>query len=381
VIRPHKRAPRVGIEASVTGEGMRRGLQDWISDRSEGQRYALALGLNLSFVAIVIAGFALLYLSGFDPGGFADRDAPPDEPVVEVAEATDLDASEPNSDRLFSDSARFSITAARDAYEQSLDGTANAGPPDDLVEFEPIDSGSDDAPDGNSDTDGAAPADVAGEPNEPVESSDASGGPIEVADAADAEGAAPDTASSNGAELGEPAGSDVDAVPVEAAPVAAPAEPAENSIGSLWAAAGELAAQLEREFPCGRFVLSAGSGGAPRLEGRVGAPGDRTAALARISALFSGDADVELGLGCTASIGGGYVGLTDERGRIMLVTEADLSAPMRAVLPREGTCAVMGEVINLSEPLRNRLGSDGGSGGASGSSRTNIEAQTTLEEH
>jgi len=338
----------------VTGEGMRRGLQGWISNRSEGQRYALALGLNLSFVAIVIAGFAALYLSGFDPGGLTGREAAPVDPVQDVSSPA-ADDAEAALDRVFSDASRFSITAARDAFEESRGGSTDGdlddeARPDDLVEFVAVDDG--------------------------AESDEISSEPLEIADAVSAAVAGGGT--DDEPDAGEPAdapvvsnsASDVvaDEVPdavvesADAAPVAA--APAENSIGSLWAAAGVLAAQLEREFPCGRFVLSAGPGGAPRLEGRVGAPDDRTAALARISELFSGDADVELGLGCTATVGGGYVGLTDDRGRIILVTENDLSAPVRAVLPREGVCAVMGEVINMSTPLRNRLGSDDSSGGA-----------------
>lgn len=352
----------------MTGEGMRRGLQGWISNRSEGQRYALALGLNLSFVAIVIAGFAALYLSGFDPGGLTGRDATPVESAQDVSSSADDDA-EAALDRVFSDASRFSITAARDAYEETNGAATDGGldvansrdesaperspseaSPDDLVEFLAIDEGAEadeisselleiaDAVGSDSDEGVSVAVVVGGSDDEP----DAS----EPADAPEVSNVVSDAVVES----------------VEAAPVAA--APAENSIGSLWAAAGELAAQLEREFPCGRFVLSAGSGGAPRLEGRVGAPDDRTAALARVAELFSGDADVELGLGCTATVGGGYVGLTDDRGRILLVTENDLSAPVRAVLPREGVCAVMGEVINMSTPLRDRLGSNDGSGGA-----------------
>jgi hypothetical protein len=50
----------------VDFEDRRVGLEERFSGLSEGQRYALALVLNLAFVGVVIAGFALLYTTGFD---------------------------------------------------------------------------------------------------------------------------------------------------------------------------------------------------------------------------------------------------------------------------------------------------------------------------
>ena len=128
----------------MAGTGRRTaGSEDRFSGLSEGQRYALALVLNLAFVGIVIGAFALLYTSGFNarqreearsaplaaateppasaPESRAARSEPIPEPVSESA-------SEPARERTFAaagahDRAAPSPEAEEEEEEEESDGS------------------------------------------------------------------------------------------------------------------------------------------------------------------------------------------------------------------------------------------------------------------
>jgi hypothetical protein len=74
---------------------------------------------------------------------------------------------------------------------------------------------------------------------------------------------------------------------------------------------------------------------------------------------FADESDVEVGLGCTTVIGGGYVALSDSNGRVSQFDRDSLSREIRAALPGEGTCAVIGQVVGTQPQLRQMLSSDG----------------------
>jgi TonB family protein len=365
----------------VDFEDRRIGSDDRFSGLSEGQRYALALVLNLAFVGVVIAGFAFLYTSGFDGG---ERVEPAGREVLSEAEGgpVPLPSARPPrtavaalEDRSTPDrtvpiaSDAPPEEAERIAFAQQGDGppldelqsaleTALGTPPETALETA-SESASESTPDSALEDDEDSEETVVAA----VAAGDGAGGP--------ALGAADDEASLVAAEtIAEP---ETAASPPEDPPapettlaalgptprLAPPRTALANSsrdapvdpTAGLWSTAGSLAASLQRDFACSQFTLQADPQGRPALRARVGYSDDIDLVRTRVSESFADLAVVEGGLGCTTVVGGGYVALSDENGRVSLLDQTSLSREIRAVLPGDGTCALIGQVVTTQPPL------------------------------
>jgi hypothetical protein len=332
----------------VDFEDRRIGPEERISGLSEGQRYALALVLNLAFVGVVIAGFAFLYGSGLDRG---DRQEPAGRETLLEAEARPVPLPGASAPR--------ATVAARDNEEPlptpvTQDPEADAPPAGEVALAVASDT----------------PAAVVEDDPEPEESDapllaaaaagDGAGGP-DIGSADDAAGlAAADAAAPEPAEATPPPETETRTLVAELGPqprlaprtllANASSSAAVDPAASLWSSAGALAASLQRDFACSQFSLQADPQGRPALRARVGYSDDIDLVRARVGESFADIAVVEGGLGCTTVIGGGYVALSDENGRVTLFDQPGLSREIRTVLPGDGTCALIGQVV-ATQPL------------------------------
>lgn len=341
-------------------EDRRIGSEDRFSGLSEGQRYALALVLNLAFVGVVIAGFAFLYTSGFDGGG--DRPEPAGRETLR--EAADRPAPVPTA------SPPRTILAAREEPEPDpvVSTLTDAAPAeaDELAVALPDDSPVVSDPDPDSETEETDVETVAA-----LATSDGVGGPDVDPTGADAtsaeaeEVAEPETAPPppDAVTAGETTLAALGPQPRLAPPrtTLANAERASavDPAAALWSTAGALAASLQRDFACSQFTLQADPQGRPALRARVGYSDDIDLVRARVSESFADLSVVEGGLGCTTVIGGGYVALSDENGRVSLFDATALTREIRSVLPGDGTCALIGQVVATQPVLLSSLSESG----------------------
>jgi TonB family protein len=393
----------------VAGTGRRTtGLEDHISGLSEGQRYALALVLNLVFVGIVIGAFALLYTSGRNvgrhdvaPTAMASVPEPPASAPETANASGNASANAPGdaSGELDEEGER-ALARIMESYNDEPDPASGAAPEpaseseadgsyelamleNEATDAEPMRA--DVAPEAASaapDAERATPTtlesasstaalDDAGSEDEMDDEEAAAvvaAAAESAARAAESDAGASDA--SSGAASALQAASETDAAGAAGTRVAANVAPSGGSsapmprpridpAASLWVAAGQLAASLQSDFPCSQFVIQAGSEGRPALRARVGASEDLDAVRDRIDTDFGGEADIAPGLGCTAVIGGGYVALADGRGQFVTFDDTQLSGDVLAALPRESTCATIGAVLATQPALVQQLARDG----------------------
>lgn len=269
--------------------------QSWLQQRSRGARYALALGLNAVFVTAVIVVFAMLYQLG-------RRAKPPDgQPAPRIEQPK----------------------------EQPRPRTPPAGRP---------------APAGET---GPVPAPARNGRPTPTPAPAANPGVIMEAP----------TPIEPGAATPAPAGSSAPAAAADAESLGIAPEELERA--RLWAMAGQLAAELERTLPCSEFAVRPGPDGRPALRGTVATPADRAAAEARAAQSKVGAPTIELGLGCTIDLGGGYLAMGDARGSARALVEEDVSTTVRGLLLAASSCSVLGDVIDSQPAVKRQLADPG----------------------
>jgi TonB family protein len=322
---------------------------------SDGQRYVLAIVLNLGFLGAVIAGFAYLYTSGFGGAESATAAIDRDLPVEEVAASPQLAERELIGPRTQSDFDRPSALDAGldDPSRASSSLATNPGAPDEAPD--PVQPAPDSASGEEGDEGQTLLADAGREavdvpePYAPVESA---AGALGTPDLETPDLGTPDLEALD-PESADEASDEIDLA--EAAPVEPPAP-------SPWARAGQLASELQADYPCSEFTLAASSDGQPSLRARVAATESTAAIRERVGDTFGDHLEILNGLGCTSTISAGFVAIGDDADALTLLSANQVTDVIRAVLPADDACDVIGVVIETEPVIRRAMEAGDGLG-------------------
>lgn len=295
----------------------------WLANLPQGARYALAIGANVAFFGVVGAAVFWFFQLGAssrteeEASAFADR-ARAERTVaradISSANTPPLPIERAPRNRNTSDSANGTEPSARDiARRNTATRDEDAAP---------------------------ATADPRARAGVTEPDAEAEAEPIEV------------TRASNLSSEPPANGDEDEAAPSDDAPESADES---RDIAQVWADAGQLAARLEAEYPCAEFALRSRAGGLPFLEGEAPTRADVDRIEPQVERVIGDDYEINVGLGCTVDLGGGYIALGNEDGAPRLMEGAAVSDMARAVLPEADMCAALGHVVDAQPRLRERL--------------------------
>ncbi len=304
----------------------RGSLRDWMADRSSAERYGLVIFANAAFFAVVVGGLWLLFqLNSAAQGGTrpdsgriemrASRAEPVNLAAAPESAAADVAADEDSADEDSEDAAPAERLRLADVSPSAAAAAAAAS-----EEVRAADLSRDV-------TSGGGAVDLRAERPVPVDD----GPPLINAGRA-------------GDDVSPAGGSDAAAF---------------DAAEAQWAAAGALAAELERTYPCSTFALRSSADGAPILDGEVAEAAHAASARARIAEVLGDGSTVSLGLGCTAAIGGGYVAVADAAGDAKVLAGDELTIPVLSALPRDSSCAAIGSVLDAQPRLVDQISAEG----------------------
>ena len=141
-----------------------------------------------------------------------------------------------------------------------------------------------------------------------------------------------------------------------------PRQSTETIAAQKWLTAGSLAASFESEFACSSFSVRPGDDGGPVLAGTVASGADRDAVIARVRGAADITNKIEVGLGCTAELGGGFYALSDSGGLVRSLNSSAINNAVNEVLPDRSMCTSLGHVVAAQPFLSARLEEAGASG-------------------
>ncbi len=298
--------------------------EGWLANLPQGARYALAIGANVAFFGVVGAAVFWFFQLGAssrteeEASAFAERARA--ERTVARADISSANTPPLPIERAPRNRNTSNEDAGTEPSARDIERRSNAAEAEDAA-----------AP---ASADPRARASIAEDEAEP----DAD--PIEVTRASNLSSDPPEGAD------------DDETAPADDEPDASDET---RDIAQLWADAGQLAARLEAEYPCAEFALRSRSGGFPFIEGEAPTRADVNRIEPQVEAVIGDDYEIDVGLGCTVDLGGGYIALGNEDGAPRLMEGGEVSGMARAVLPEADMCAALGHVVDAQPRLRERL--------------------------